>query len=310
MACELRNSLLGEDDLRLALAQAVERLHAAGVESPRREARLLLAHALGASAQDLVAGNIPAVSAEALARFESALARRAAREPLAYIVGFREFWSLNFAVGPGVLVPRPESEILIEEALRRFPDSSAPLRVLDLGTGSGCLLLAFLSERPNATGLGVDISDTALATAARNAKALGMQDRSQFLRSDWTKNITETFDAIFVNPPYIAGSELAGLDPEVAVYEPRVALDGGPDGLAAYRRLAGVLGDFLNPRGHGFFEIGQGQVNPVVTMFAQQEFRIDGTVCDLAGIPRCLVIGPPGEKLAPKKQLALQSRSG
>jgi release factor glutamine methyltransferase len=292
------------------LTDATARLRAAGVESPRKEARLLLAHALGANAQDLVAGNSPPLSAEALAHFEAFLSRRAAREPLAYIVGFREFWSLDFAVDPSVLVPRPESEILIEEALRRFPDSNAPLRVLDLGTGSGCLLLAFLSERVNATGLGVDLSNAALSTAAHNAKSLGLQHRCEFRRSDWTKDVSETFDAIFINPPYIPERELPGLEPEVTQYEPRSALDGGPDGLAAYRALAQIIRDRLNPRGYAFLEMGQGQAGPIGAIFAENRFTIEGTVYDLAGIPRCLVIGAPWEMIASKKQLALQTRSG
>ncbi len=154
------------------LLSAADRLRAAGVESPRREARLLFAHVLGLRPEEIVAGRFSPQGSEFRNRFEAALARRAAREPLAYITGRREFWSLDFEVGPSVLIPRPESEIMVEEALKRFPMADAPLRVADLGTGSGCLLLAFLSERPKAEGLGVDVSEEALGIAKRNAARL------------------------------------------------------------------------------------------------------------------------------------------
>ena len=235
--------------------------------------------------------------------------RRPAREPLAYIVGRREFWSLDFAVGPGVLVPRPESEILIEEALRRFPARDAPLRVLDLGTGSGCLLLAFLSERPNATGLGADISDAALATAARNAKALGLESRANSRRGDWTEKLFGAFDAIFINPPYIAKADFKHLAPEIG-YEPMAALDGGTDGLEAYRRIATRLGRYLSPSGLRAIRDRPRPSCCLETILAQNGLAAEGTVCDLAGIPRCLVAGVVPSKITPKKELALETRSG
>jgi release factor glutamine methyltransferase len=283
------------------LTAASERLRLAGVESPRREARLLLAYALGVRQEDLVSKQIAQPGADALVRFETALARRVAREPLAYILGLREFWSLDFAVGPDVLVPRPESEVLIEEALRRFPVRDAPLRVLDLGTGSACLLLAFLSERPRAQGVGADISQAALAVAAQNAAALGLEKRTRFVRSNWTKKISGAFDAIFINPPYIADGELSRLEPEVARYEPRSALEGGADGLAAYRAIAGSLRRHLSPEGLVFLEIGEGQAQSVAELLAQTRLSIDGTVYDLAGIPRCLVVGLRQEKFRQKR---------
>ncbi|HMI97815.1 MAG TPA: peptide chain release factor N(5)-glutamine methyltransferase [Micropepsaceae bacterium] len=292
------------------LLNATTRLRAAGVESPRREARLLLAHTLGVRPEDVVSGNLPSPSAEAWNRFETALARRAAREPLAYITGSREFWSLDFEVGPGVLVPRPESEIMVEEALKRFPLSDAPLRVVDLGTGSGCLLLAFLSERPNAEGLGVDISSEALAVAKRNAEKLGLINRTRFLRGDWTGALSEKWDVVFVNPPYIAQGDLAGLEPEVGRYEPRTALDGGPDGLAAYRRIAAALRLQLRPGGLAFLEVGQGQAKPVESLLAEKGLEVEGTVFDLASIPRCLVVIAEPAKITGKKELAIGTRSG
>ena len=281
---------MSESEAADILLSATMRLRAAGVESPRREARLLLAHVLGVRAEDIVAGGFLPQDTESRGRFEAALARRAAREPLAYIIGRREFWSLDFAVGPGVLVPRPESEIMVEEALKRSPTTEAPLHVLDLGTGSGCLLLSFLSERPKAQGLGVDISEEALAIARRNAASLGLGSRARFLRSDWSGALPGNWDIIFINPPYIAESDLDGLDPEVSRYEPRAALDGGPDGLGAYRRIAAALRPRLAPEGRAFLEVGRGQAGPVERIFSEKGLGLEGTVFDLAGIPRCLVV--------------------
>jgi release factor glutamine methyltransferase len=281
---------VSESETADILLDATQRLRAAGVESPRREARLLLAHVLGLRPEEIVSGKISLQGAQFRSRFEAALARRAAREPLAYITGRREFWSLDFEVGPGVLIPRPESEIMVEEALKRFPMSAAPLRVADLGTGSGCLLLAFLSERPEAQGLGVDISEEALAIARRNAASLGLDGRTQFLRNDWMSAISGTWEVIFINPPYIIEGELDGLDPEVSRYEPRAALDGGTDGLCAYRRIAGLLRPRLALEGRVFLEVGQGQAGPVERIFSEKGLNIEETVFDLAGIPRCLVV--------------------
>lgn len=274
------------------LADAAARLRAAGVESPRREARLLLTHVLGVTQEDIVAERLAPLTSKDASAFETVVKRREAREPLAYIIGRREFWSLDFAVGPGVLVPRPESEILIEQALKHFPDRNARLRVLDLGTGSGCLLLSFLSERPHAQGLGVDISQAALAIAQRNAEALKLLDRTRFLRSDWLENVSDAFDVILINPPYIGRTVLAELQPEVCDYEPESALDGGPSGIDAYRDIAAGLKGRLTGSGQAFFEIGQGQAEAVESLLAANALRVQGTVCDLAGIPRCVIAAP------------------
>ena len=174
------------------------------------------------------------------ARFAALVARRAAREPLAYITGHKEFWSLDFAVGPGVLVPRPDSETLIEEALRIFPDRAAPLRIADLGTGSGALLIAALQEFPNASGIGFESSPRGFRLGAENAAA-PVAGRADIRQADWNVAPENSFDLIFCNPPYIPSGEIESLEPDVAGYEPRAALDGGADGLAAYRDLARLL---------------------------------------------------------------------
>jgi release factor glutamine methyltransferase len=276
-------------DAESLLARGVEMLRNAGIESPRREARLLLAHALSIAADKLISARITVQDSKANA-YDALLARRCKHEPLAYITGSREFWSINFFVAPGVLIPRPESETLVEAGLRKFPERDAALRVLDLGTGSGCLLLAFLSERPHARGLGVDLSQTALSVAARNARALSLDRRTRFRRSDWTRDISGRFDIVFANPPYISARELLQLQPDVAQFEPREALDGGEDGLNAYRSIAAGLRPILSLGARIFIEAGQGQAGAVQQIFASVGLAYDGAVSDLAGIPRCVIM--------------------
>ena len=270
------------------LEKGTAHLRKAGVEGPQREARLLLAYALAVSQEEVIAESV-VPNLQGMMRYETLLARRIAREPLAYILGYREFWSLPFAVGPGVLIPRPESETLVDEALRAFPEKDAPIDVLDLGTGSGCLLLAFLHERPQANGIGVDLSREALAYASRNAFDLGLWQRVAFVNGSWTDDVTDVFDVIFINPPYIAIGEIAGLAPEIC-YEPVTALSGGSDGFDAYRQLAPTLVARLKPGGKLFIEIGAGQADRARSVFAASGLVTIAHTPDLAGIPRCLVL--------------------
>jgi release factor glutamine methyltransferase len=276
-------------DCEALLRRGAEILRNGGIESPRREARLLLAQALGVSAHELITMRlaVPERSADAFAEM---LARRSKREPLAYITGSREFWSMNFIVAPGVLIPRPESETLVEAALREFPQHDAAPRVLDLGTGSGCLLLAFLSERPGASGLGIDISETALSIATRNASVLSLDQRAAFRRSDWTRDVSGQFDLVLANPPYISRRELPQLAPEIVQFEPAKALDGGADGLDAYRSIAAGLPAVLSSGGKMFLECGEGQVSLVQEIFTSRGLVYHGTGFDLAGTPRCLIM--------------------
>jgi release factor glutamine methyltransferase len=274
--------------INAVLDQAAARLATAGIESPRKEARLLLAHVLGVSQESLLMG-VGEANAHQRASFDALIARRCAHEPVAYLLGRREFWSLSFAVGPGVLVPRPETETLIEEALRVFPATDAPLRVLDLGTGSGCLLLSFLHERKIAQGIGVDRSADALAYARANAHALGMAERVFFVQGDWSQSRQQSFDVIFANPPYIAESEWQELPQDVRDYEPRGALLAGDDGLSAYRSLAFAIPNLLRAGGGAFIELGAGQADKVSSLFTNSGLKAR-TVRDLAGIERCLVL--------------------
>lgn len=267
-----------------ALRAAAARLAAAGVEDAPRDARLLLRWAAGLEAAALATRlGEPMASGEA-ARFAEAIARRAARIPLSHVTGRRAFWRFDFAVTPDVLDPRPETELLVAAALER-PFA----RVLDLGVGSGCILLSLLAERADATGVGVDASAGALAVAAKNAAALGVADRADLRLGDWLDGVTGSFDLVTANPPYLATAELAGLAPEVLA-EPREALNGGPDGLAPYRRIAEGLDGVLAPGGWALLEIGPTQGVSAAAPFRAAGFDRIALRRDMDGRPRLLEI--------------------
>jgi len=275
--------------LTARIRQLSERLAAAGIEGARSEAWLLLEAATGCPRASLMAGTVERLTPEQEVLLEAMVRRRLTREPIAYILGEKEFWSLPLAVGPAVLIPRPESESVVEAALARVADRSAPLRLLDLGTGSGCLLLALLSELPRATGLGVDLSAAALAFARRNAERLGLAGRARFHEGSWGEGLAVSFDLIVGNPPYVAAGDLAGLEPEVRAFEPAMALIAGPDGLAAYRALALDCARLLAPGGSVALEIGQGQGAAVAAILISHGLEVFDRRRDLAGIERCLV---------------------
>jgi release factor glutamine methyltransferase len=302
-----------------AVLEAAKRLAAAGIDTARLDARLLWQHAhpnpplegsdsgsvsdaersdaVGSKSANTIStprgalGRAPVLRApqgegEIVSRFESLVARREKREPIAYITGRKEFWSLDFAVGPGVLVPRPDTETLIEEALRVVPDRNAPLRIADLGTGSGAILIAALKEFPNASGLGFESSPEAFYWAGANAARL-IGARAQIRLADWA-DAEGPFDLVFSNPPYIASADIESLMPEVGAFEPHTALDGGADGLAAYRNLAELLPGMLASGGHALLEIGLGQAQSMASLFSDLEMlRI---APDLRGIPRCVIL--------------------
>jgi release factor glutamine methyltransferase len=222
-------------------------------------------------------------------RLRHALRRLIAGEPPSRIFGRREFWGLPFILSADTLDPRPDSETLVEAVLGRITDRSAPLRFLDLGTGTGCLLLALLSECPETVGFGVDIALGAVRTARSNAAALGLAKRARFFVGDWGSPISGRFEAIVANLPYIATGELAGLPPEVGRYDPRRALDGGEDGLDAYRSIAPAVPVLLASGGILAVEISAGQATAAIAIFEAQGLAIDGIERDLAGFERCIV---------------------
>lgn len=269
------------------LTAAAGRLVEAGIENQRREARLLLNLALGIDANARLPEREIAPADAAL--FETFVARRAGHEPYSRIAGTREFWSLDFALSPDTLDPRPDSETLIEAALERIADRAATLSVVDFGTGTGALLLALLSELPNATGIGVDISAGAVETARRNAAALGLSARARFVLGRWGEGLTTPADVIVTNPPYISAKDMSRLPPEVREFDPAAALDGGPDGLSAYRELALDLKRLLSESGIALCEIGAGQAPAVTAIMAASGLDLTGSRADLAGIERCLV---------------------
>ena len=276
------------------LCQAGQVLRAAAIESPRLEARLLLAHAIGTTQEALLREPGAAVPEAAAARFRAALAARLEATPVAHILGQQGFWTLDLAVSPATLIPRADSEALVDAALEAFPDPGAPLRVLDLGTGTGCLLLAVLAERPRAFGVGVDLVPAAAALAAANAVRNGLADRAAFLAGDWAGALAGGFDLVLSNPPYIESGAIPSLMPEVARHEPSSALDGGPDGLDAYRRLVDLLPGLLNPGGAAVLELGIGQLPAVERLARAAGLAPGGCRRDLGGIERALVLRPGG----------------
>jgi release factor glutamine methyltransferase len=279
----------GGDAPRALAARIAEQLSAAGIEDARGEAWLLLAAATGRARAALMAGSLERLSPAEQARLAELVRRRAAREPIAYILGEKEFWSLPFSVSPAVLIPRPETETVVEAVLDQVADRQARLQILDLGTGSGCLLLALLVELPNALGLGVDRSEEALRIAKRNAERLGLGDRARFAAGDWGCGLAGRYDVIVCNPPYVTESEWPALQPEVRAFEPAGALRAGSDGLDAYRALAPDLARLLSPVGVVCVEIGQGQADAVVELLAAHGLAVVERRRDLAGIERCLV---------------------
>ncbi|MCR6632973.1 MAG: peptide chain release factor N(5)-glutamine methyltransferase [Magnetospirillum sp.] len=266
-----------------------ERFAAAGIDTARLDARLLVAEVLGIAADRVALAPDTPVSPEQAARIEALARRRLAREPMSHILGRRGFWTLTLKVTADTLDPRGDTETLIEAILRRLPDRSAPLKLADFGTGTGAILLALLSELPNATGVGVDKSPAALAVARENALSHGLTPRTRFVLSDWGRALDERFDVIVSNPPYIPDQDIDGLEPEVAAFEPRLALAGGADGLDCYRLLVPQMADLLIPGGLIGVEVGKGQAPEVAALFRQAGLQVAALERDLAGVERCVI---------------------
>ncbi|MGH7064192.1 MAG: peptide chain release factor N(5)-glutamine methyltransferase [Stellaceae bacterium] len=277
------------DTLGSLLEEAACAFTAAAFDDPRRQARRLVSSALGLSPTVLVSQPRRDLAAYEAACVRASLRRMLAGEPLSRIAGRREFWGLEFSLSPDTLDPRPDSESIIDAVLRHLPERDAPLRLLDLGTGTGCLLSALLCEYRAAFGVGIDVVPAAVRTARGNAQALGLDRRAQFLVGDWATALSGKFDVVVANPPYIATAAKIGLPPEVALYDPWRALDGGEDGLAAYRRIIAGLAEVLAPGGIFAGEIGIGQAEAVAALLCAAGFTIDGLEHDLAGIIRCVV---------------------
>lgn len=272
------------------LRRAAEaRLREAGVDTPDLDARLLVEHALGLTRSDLFArANDPVPEPDA-ARLRALVERRAAREPVGRVLGHREFWTIDLALNPDTLEPRPDTETLVEAVLKALPDRTAPLRLLDLGTGTGCILLALLAELPNATGLGIDLSPGAVAAATENAARNGLAERARFQTGNWGAGLAERFAVVVSNPPYIPSADIAALDPEVREHDPLRALDGGADGLDAYRIIAAQTPDLLLPGGLAGLEVGQGQAADVAGLLAAAGLEPTGVFRDLGGVERCVL---------------------
>ncbi|VAW13120.1 Peptide chain release factor N(5)-glutamine methyltransferase [hydrothermal vent metagenome] len=302
-----------------ALGSAARRLRAAYVDQPGLDARLLLGHALGVGQTDLVLRHADPIGAQAERRFEDLVRRRAAREPVSRILGTREFYGRGFEIGPAALDPRADTETLIDAALDLAASRAGgptgslkwPMRLADLGTGSGAILLTLLAQWPAATGVGIDISAGALRVAARNAATLGLADRAQMLCSDWDAALGGRFDLVVSNPPYIASAQIGRLDPEVARFDPHLALDGGADGLDAYRALAGLAARRLADGGCLLVEIGSGQADDVATVFAAAGLVCDAPLADLAGLDRVIAVRlkPEAKGAEREKALGMPGRS-
>lgn len=269
------------------IGDGARRLSRAGVDTARLDAELLMAFVLGSRRERLYLEPDRTVGPDTVRAFNAGLAQRAARRPLAQITAEKEFWGLPFTVTPDTLVPRPDSETVVEVALGKAAPGR-PQRLLDLGTGSGCLLLALLHELPQAWGVGVDASPAAAAVARRNARSLGLGERSAMVVGDWAAPLAAGagFDGVVANPPYIRTDEIAGLAPEVSDWEPRAALDGGADGLDAYRAIAGLAPAVAAPGGWLVAEIGCDQADDVAAVLARHGYRRVNTHDDLAGRPR------------------------
>lgn len=274
--------------LRQLRRLAETRLREAGVDTPELDARLLVQHALDLSRDDLFIKADTPIPEPGAARALALVERRAAREPVGRILGHREFWTLDLALNPDTLEPRPDTETIVEAVLDALPMREAPLRLLDLGTGTGCILLALLAELPNATGLGIDLSPGAVEAAAGNAARNGLAGRASFRIGNWADGVTGRFDVVVSNPPYIPSADIAALAPEVREHDPRRALDGGADGLDAYRIIAAQLPGLLGAEGVTALEVGQGQAGDVARLLDASGLTVTGVIRDLGGVERCV----------------------
>lgn len=291
--------------------QMAARLAAGNVDNPELDARLLLAYVLRCAPGDLLDHGASPALPEVRASAETLLSRRLSGEPVARILGRKEFWSLSFRLSPETLVPRPDTETVVEAALSLFPDPAAPLSILDLGTGTGAILAALLTERPAARGIAVDRSENAARTARDNLEANHLSGRAAVIVADWGTALAGGFDLVVSNPPYIAEGEMAGLAIDVRRHDPRPALVAGADGLAAYRAIAADLPRLLKPGGIAILELGAGQEPAVAALVQATGLRVLGPArADLAGIPRALCARRPDATRGPADEKTLGTFEG
>lgn len=279
--------------LAAALKRARERLAAGGITDPALDSRLLVEHFTETTRAHAITAPQRPVTREEAGQIDAALERRLAHEPVHRILGKREFYGLDLAVTPDTLEPRPDTETLVDAMLPIARDTVArtgACRILDLGTGSGAIALALLSQIETATAVGADVSEGALATAAENAARNGLAERFSVARSDWFSEISGDFSLIVSNPPYISNRDIVTLAPEVRMFDPVAALDGGEDGLDAYRAIAAGAATHLGPQGRVGLEIGQNQLPDVEAIFAQAGFGKVGTGRDLGGVERVIIV--------------------
>ena len=271
------------------LREGTARLNAAGIKGARLDARLLLAAAIGKDTSYLFGYPEVEPSRENWDSFQEMVSRRIAHEPVSRIVGHREFWSLDFKISPETLDPRPDSETLVSAVLDQISDATEALRILDLGTGSGCLLLALLSELPNTTGMGVDISEAAIKIAGMNASSLGLDQRAIFQTGNWCSGLLSGWDVIISNPPYIGKNEITELEPEVLNYDPPAALFAEEEGMKDYRDLIPQAASILKSGGLLVIEAGRGQAGQINQVMIEAGLRCELAVKDLGGIERACV---------------------
>lgn len=276
--------------IRESLEEGVNILKKTDIESYRIDARLLLAKALGYPIEEVIIKYDEEIESESRNRFLDFIERRAKKEPLSYITGVREFYGMDFAVDHNVLIPRPDSEVLVEGVLNSF-DNADRIEVLELGVGSGCLLLSILKNMKNASGVAVDIKEGAIDIAKKNYKNLQLDNEVEFVLKDWSSfKMNRKFDLIISNPPYITSKEISVLQRDVREYEPNIALEAGEDGLGAYRSLAPIIKDHLKESGLVFLEFGEGQSKDVKDIMMGYGFALERIIQDLSGKDRCIAL--------------------
>lgn len=277
--------------IRDLLNSAIASLKQHNFETPELDARILLEVAANLSINVIYLKPELELSDEIVEKYQQFLIRRLNHEPVAKIIGKKSFWKDDFIVNEHVLDPRPDSEVIIEAALELFANKTKPYRFLDLGTGSGCLLLSLLKEFPNAIGIGVDISSDALKIAQANVESLSLQNRASLIQQNWGDSLVEKFDLIVSNPPYIPFKDIDNLAQDVKLYDPHLALNGGIDGLDPYHYLAKQLLQLLKKDSYAILEFGQGQGLYIREIFKQHGYQVHKMLIDLSGIERAIIVG-------------------